>query len=573
MYRWVLIFLGIPLVMFAQEPKPKLVVLVVFDQMRGDYLDKWRPQFGKDGFIRLQTEGAWFTNCHYPYSVTTTGPGHTSMATGTCPDVHGIINNTWYDAKRGASVNCSEDSRYMRIPPLPKKEPEKEPENKDKEKEPASNTPKAYGTPERSLAPTIGDALKAATGGKAKVIGLSFKDRSAVLPTGPKADGAYWLDNEDGMIVTSSFFRDAVHPWVAEFNKSRLAEQWYAKSWTHFRTDVDYKKLSGPDDVVGEGKGSKQGVTFPHLMDGGQKKITKAYYEALYNSPFGNELLLELVKIAIVKEQLGKDDVPDFLSVSFSSNDAVGHTWGPDSQEVLDTTLRSDVLMGQFLKFLDDTVGKGQYVLCVCADHGICPIPEVSAAKGMDARRFNTKQVLAEAELHLRKTFAPQDDLFSRTKWIENTTVPWIYLNHKLIESKMLSAAKVTDELASFLNKQTGVTRTFTKAQFAKDFDRYDTYGRMMKRSYHAERAGDVGVQLRPYWIFGDEKYPTGTTHGAPYTYDTHVPLLVFGTKVQPGSRSELVTPQTIASIFATALGIPAPAKAEFPTPTGLFKP
>lgn len=546
------------------DEKPRLVILIVFDQMRGDYIQKWQPFFGKEGFARLQKEGAWFVNCHYPYAVTTTGAGHTSMSSGTCPDVHGIINNTWYDAKRGAVVNCSEDVRWTRIPPLPKKEVEKKADT-------AAEEPKAYGTPERALAPTFGDALKIATDGKAKVLGLSFKDRSAVLPTGTKADAAYWLDNEDGMFVTSSFFRDAVHPWVSEFNKARGAERWFNKPWTQFLPDFDYAKLLGPDDAPGEGKGSKQGTTFPHAMDGGDKKISKAYYEAVYNSPFGNDLLLEFVKTAIVSEQLGQRAVPDFLSVSFSSNDAVGHVWGPDSHEVFDTTLRSDAMLADFLKFLDEKVGKGKYLLCLCADHGICPIPEVSAAKGMDAHRFHTKRMMAEAELHLRKKFAPTEDIFAKTRWIENTTVPWVYLNHKLIESKKLDVEKVANELADFLNLQPGMMRTFTRNQLASEPDRYDNYGKMMKRSYHPERCGDVGMLLRPYWLFGDEKYPTGTTHGTPYPYDTHVPLLVYGPNVKAGIREERVTPQTIASILATALGINPPAKAEFPTPEGLF--
>ena len=257
-----------------------------------------------------------------------------------------------------------------------------------------TTTKSAQGSPERLLAPTFGEALKNATGGKARVFGLSFKDRSALLPVGPKADGAYWLDHADGMIVTSSFFRDAVHPWVAEFNKLHVADRWYGKTWEHSRSDVDYVKLAGPDLVVGEGKGVRQGVVFPHPMDGGLKRPGKAYYDALYNSPFGNEFLLELVKAGVVAEQLGHHDVPDLLTVSFSSNDSVGHTWGPDSQEVLDTTLRSDRMLANFLHFLDDKVGAGKYLVCVTADHGVCPLPEVSVKEGRDAGRIPAKKLI-----------------------------------------------------------------------------------------------------------------------------------------------------------------------------------
>lgn len=569
--------------LFAAEPeKPRLVVLVVFDQMRGDYLQKWQPHFGKDGFVRLQTEGAWYVNCHYPYAMTLTGPGHSSMLTGCGPDVHGIIGNTWYDRKSGAVVNCSESTRYTRVPPLPKVLPKDElidelkaKEDKEKteeDKTPAKEAEKAYGTPDRMLAPTFGDALKPATKKQGKVVGLSFKDRSAVLPVGPQADAAYWLDNTDGMIVTSSFYRDAVHSWVAELNEKRVPDQWFGKAWQRSRRDLDYAKVIGPDAVTGEGKGSRQGVTFPHPTNGGLKRPGKAYYEAVYNSPYGNEFLLQLVKAAIVAEKLGEDEVPDLLTVSFSSNDAIGHTWGPDSHEVLDVTLQSDRTVANLLAFLDDKVGKGKYLLCLTADHGICPLPEVSAAKGIDARRVPLKRQIAEAELHLRLTYDPDDPLSNRTRYIENVTGHWIWLNHKLIESKKLKVSDVARTLSRFLDRQEGIARTFTRAELDRPADDYDTIGKRMRKTYHPDRCGDVSIVLKPFWLDGDPKTSTGTTHGSPHAYDTHVPLLVFGANVKPGIRREEVVPAAIASIFAKGLGIAPPEKAEYPVPEGLFK-
>ncbi|HKB05258.1 MAG TPA: alkaline phosphatase family protein [Gemmataceae bacterium] len=574
---------------FAAEPeRPRLVVLVVFDQMRGDYLEKWKPLFGSEGFVRMQTEGAWFTNCHYQYAYTVTGPGHASMLTGCGPDVHGIIGNTWYDRASGAVVNCSESDRYGRVPPLPKdlpkdevkeevkakeatekKDPDAEEEKKDDPEKKAPAPKKANGTPDRLLAPTFADALKSATGGKGKAIGLSFKDRSAVLPVGPKADGAYWLDSTDGLIVTSTYFRDTAHPWVAELNKSRIADRWFEKDWSRFVPDLDYVRYSGPDDVAGEGRGSRQGRTFPHRTDGGLKRPGKAYYEALYNSPYGNDFLLELVKTAIVAEKLGQHDVPDLLAVSFSSNDIVGHTWGPDSQEVLDVTLRSDRLMADFLRFLDETVGKGKYLICLTADHGICPIPEVSAKRGLEAKRLSATQVRVAADEYLRSVY---DEPGSKTRWIENATGPWWYLNHKLIESRGLKVADVADTLAGFLGKVDGVQRAFTRADLEVEMDPYDDIGHRVKKSYHPDRCGDVAVVLKPYWFDGNPKFGTGTTHGSPYAYDTHVPLLVFGPNVKPGVRKDEVVPATIASIFAKALGIAPPAKAEYSVPEGLFR-
>jgi predicted AlkP superfamily pyrophosphatase or phosphodiesterase len=573
----------------AEPEKPKLVVLVVFDQMRGDYIAKWKPLFGSDGLVRLQAEGAWFVNCHYPYAITATGPGHSSMLTGCGPDIHGIVGNTWYDRKSGAVVNCSEGTRWQRVPPLPKDLPKDElkPEVKEREAKektakpteetakksdtPAKKEEKAYGTPERLLAPTFGDALKAAFP-RARAFGLSFKDRSAVLPVGSKADGAYWLDSADGMIVTSTFFRDSVHNWVNELNKARIADHWFEKKWEHFLPELDYVKFSGQDQVFGEGKGVRQGVTFPHPTDGGLVRPGKAYYEALYNSPFGNDFLMELVKTAVTAEKLGQHDVPDLLTVSFSSNDIIGHTWGPDSQEVMDVTLRSDRTVAELLHLLDDKVGKGKYLLCLTADHGICPLPEISAKRGLDARRLPVKAILNDAEAYLSTLLDPDAPAGSKTKWISNATGMWIYLNYNAIQAHGLQVPAVARTLADYLARRYGIHRTFTRAELEQTADPYDVIGQRMRKAYHPERSGDVGMVLKPYWLESDPLYPTGTSHGSPFSYDTHVPLLVFGPNVKPGIRKEEVVPASIASIFAKSLGIPPPTKAEYPAPAGLFE-
>ena len=545
--------------------KPRLVVLVVFDQMRGDYLKKWKPLFGQGGFARLQNDGAWYANCHYPYANTQTGPGHASVLSGCSPDRHGIIANNWYDVKAGETVYCAGSPRYQRVPPEPKSE------SKEDGEATATKKPKSWGTPDRLLAPTFGDALKEATGGKAKVFGLSLKDRSALLPVGKKADGAYWLDGPDGLIITSTYYRDRVHPWVEDFNRKRVVDRWFDRTWDRSRADVDYEKAAGPDDVDGEGKGAKQGIAFPHATNGGLKKPGKAYYSALYNSPFGNELLLELAKAAVVAEGLGKDDVPDLLVVSFSSNDAIGHCWGPDSQEVLDVTLRSDRLMADLLKFLDGEVGKGNYVLGLTADHGICPLPEVSASRGKDAERLSPVKLVAAAELHLRQTFDKEVPLAEaiKTRWIESVAPPWIYLNQRLIADRGLKPADVEKCLADWLAKQPGIQRAFTRRDLAGKFGPDDPIGRRMQKSYFPERSGDVAVVIKPFCLLDGSL--TGTNHGTPHPYDTHVPLLVYGPGIRPGTRTEEVPPQALAAIFAHALGIRPPATAEAKVPEGLF--
>lgn len=551
-------------------PRVKLAVLVVFDQLRGDFLQKWKPLFGKDGFARLQNDGAWFTACHYPYGTTTTGPGHASMLTGTCPDRHGIVNNGWYE--QGLSVYCAGSKRYEIVPP-PMTRP---------------TTARDAGTPDRLLAETVADVLKA-THPQAKVFGLSLKDRSAILPTGKRPDGAYWFD---GRFVTSTYYTDRVHPWVEEFNNSKVADKWFGKEWTRLRADVDYEKWAGPDEVTGEGKGVQvmgargwaQGITFPHPNTGGRDKPGKEYYEALANSPFGNELLLEFAKTCITAEKLGADDVPDLLVVSFSSNDLVGHTWGPDSQEVLDTTLRSDAQMAELLAFLDEKVGKGQYLVGVTADHGICPLVEVSRAKGIDAKRVDPRALQTAVQNHLTSKFTPPVNPTlaavagsmavegaKRPSWVQAASLPWLYFNPKLATAAGTTRELLAKSAVEFLRTHPDIARAFSRADLEGEFPEADVLGRRVKRSYHPERCGDVYVVLKQ-WYLPSSAIATGTTHGAPYDYDTHVPLLLYGPGIAGGTRDEATTPQALAAVFAKWLGVPNPDQAEFPMPATLEK-
>lgn len=562
------------------KAKVKLAVLVVFDQMRGDYLEKRRPLFGKDGFARIQNDGVTFTNCHYPYGTTTTGPGHASMLSGTCGNRHGIVNNNWYE--HGQSMYCAGSTRYQFVPgPTPKNG--------------------TVGNPDRMLAETVADVLKAAHPA-AKVFGLSLKDRSAILPTGKRPDGAYWFT---GKFVTSTYYDDKVHPWVEAFNASKAADKWFGKDWTHFRTDLDYEKWSGPDAGAGEGKGVQvtakddpakgwcQGVSFPHPNTGGKDKPNSKYYESLANSPFGNELVLEFAKTCVTAEHLGADDVPDLLVVSFSSNDLIGHTWGPDSQEVLDVTLRSDALMADFLAFLDEKVGKGQYLLGITADHGVCPLPEVSRAKGLDAKRVDPKELQKMIEDHLTKAFGAagagakdadepkkadaadgEDDTDATNKskkpaWVDVVSYPWVYLNPKVVSAAGKTRAEVAKAAAEALAKHPYVHRTFTRAQLEAGFPADDAFGNRVKRSYHPDRCGDLCIVLKE-WCLPSTQLGTGTTHGTPYPYDTHAPLLFIGPGVSGGAKDEATTPQAAAAVFAKWLGVRNPNKAEFPVPKAL---
>lgn len=563
-----LVVLASTLGCFRAPPPPqvrpvKLAVVVVFDQLRGDYLERWRPLFVPDGFKRLMNEGAWFANCHYPYANTVTGAGHASILTGTSPYRHGIVANEWY--QDGADAYCASTPRYDFVPPKKVDPPKLEvPKLEDVAK---AIKKKTYaGNPTRMLSPTVADSLKEATGGRAKIYGLSMKDRSAVLPLGFSGGEAYWFENR---FVTSTYYRETLPKWVQEFNASGTADRWFDQIWDRSRPDVDYVRYAGPDDVEGEGSPR----TFPHAMSNGEKKPGSKYHNAVYTSPFGNDLLAEFTKTCVNVEKLGTHPDADLLVVSFSSNDAVGHAWGPDSQEVLDITLRSDVLMADLLKFLDAKVGPGNYSVVLTADHGVCPLPEVAAAKGLDAKRVAPAVLVRGAETFLQAAFGKaaegEPEAGKALQWLEAVDPPFVYLNTRLIEAKKLDRETVSKALADWLLTQDGIARTFTRGQLGGDVPATDEIGQMVKRGFRPDRCGDVVVVLKPYHFYSTG---TGTTHGSPYPYDTHVPLLAYGPGIPGGRRTELVTPQHAAPITAALLGIAPPKDCDYKLPETLYR-
>lgn len=539
-----------------QQPKkderPRLVVLVVLDQFRGDFLQRWEKLYGKGGFKRLTGEGAWFTNCHYDYAYTVTAAGHATMATGCGPDRHGIVGNEWYDRGTRAVITSVQSERYLPVPPPP---PPKEKEDR-----------LLGAAPSRRLQPSVADALKEASKGKCRVVAISIKDRSAILLAGLLADACYWFLSETGNFVTSTFYRDAPHAWVNDFNRARHADQWFGKDWTRLRADLDYTRYSGPDDGPGESKAYDQGVTFPHATTGGLKQPGRKFYDAVTCSPYGNDLLWSFARRAIDAEKLGQDDHPDLLCVSFSSNDLVGHAWGPDSHEVLDMTLRTDALIKDMLEHLDAKVGKGRYSLVLCADHGICPTPEVAKARGLDSGRIPPATVEKLAEAYLVKQFGKP----STASWIEKFHSPWFYFDRRAVEASKIPPANIEKALAKWLPTLPGIQAAYTRDQLGQGPMKDDPLGEMVRRSNYAGRSGDVTAVPRPFWMFS--KYDNGTTHGAPYLYDTHVPLLVYGPGVPAGAFDKAVSPKAVAPILAHLLGVRPPAGAEAVLPKGLRK-
>jgi arylsulfatase A-like enzyme len=518
---------------FEPTQGPKLAVVLVFDQLRGDYLAKWQPLFGEGGLKRLQTEGAWFTNCHYPYSETLTAPGHASLLTGCNPNEHGIIANEWYDRKTHQAVTSVTTDR------------------------------KAPG-PWRRRQPTVGDVLLTHTGKRSKIASLSIKDRSAILLAAFYAQICYWLSG--GTFTTSSHYPEGPHRWVTQYNSSKKIHSWLGQPWNRLRPNLAYEKFSGPDDVDFEGNGYDQGRTFPHPTPN---------VNAVENSPFGNEVLLDLAKTAIDAEKLGQRGVPDLLCLSFSSNDLVGHCYGPDSQEVLDVTLRTDLIIKEILDFLDDRVGKGNYVVALSADHGICPIPAVAQLQGNKEAGYVPPTLLtSETEAFLNKTFAHGEKL----KWFDNSELRShsIYLNQAVLKERNLEPARVEKALADWLVQQPGVEAAFTRTQLNVDQTLDDPLAERARLSFHPDCSGDVVVILKKYHLMmprplAQKTKSYATTHGSPHPYDTHVPLLIMGPGIQPGTYDQLVAPQAMAALLSRVLGIPAPKGARYFPPATVY--
>jgi len=383
---------------------------------------------------------------------------------------------------------------------------------------------------------------------------------------GQKPDAAYCFDTRDGLFHTGTYYRDQVHPWVAEFNGTKPADKWFDAKWERLRGDLDYAKITGnPDDAPGEGFGlNGQGRVFPHAYNAKLPAPAKAFYEAVECSPAGNEMLLELVKKAVVAEKLGQGESRDLLCVSFSSNDLVGHSYGPDSWEVLDITLRTDKVVADLLTFLDTTVGKDKYTLVLSADHGICPLPEQKRFE--TAKRLPITEVYAPLAVALDAAFKTTPG--GPTQWFETTDPrdldrvwPWIYLNHTAIKARGLKLQDVAATVRDWLTQEAYIETAFTSSQLETELFPPDSFGNKAKLAYLAERCGDVIAIPKPGVLITG--YATGTSHGSPQPYDTHVPVLAVGATVPAlGKQAERKSSLIVAPMLAKGLGIDPPAKA-----------
>jgi len=517
------------------EAGGRLVVVVVFDQFRGDYLTRWSKLFGPDGFEKLKADGVWYSDAHIPYAVTTTGPGHASIATGLTPSVHGVVDNAWFDRTSAKPVYCATGVRsYDRVPSL------------------GGPDPAAGGgqSPDRLLVGGVGEALVAENRGR--VFSLALKDRSAVILGGKSPTGAYWFDSGTGQFATSGFYRDRLPPWAEAFNAGKPAARLAGAEWNRLLDPAVYEATAGPDAGAGEGTAN----LFPHRAPADAKT-----YDALVASPAGNDLLWEFAQAAIDAEGLGQRGGTDLLLLGFSANDLVGHAYGPDSHEVLDVTLRSDRLVADLVAKLAAKLGADRLSVIVTADHGICPVPERARAAHPEAQRFDPAAVYAPLNAVLDARFGAGD---APATWVERIDYPWLTLNARQIASRGLDPAAVERVAAEWAANRPEVALAAFPRSLLAGPTLAEPFARAAQLSFHPDRCGDVFLLTVPY-TYPSGKLASGTTHGSPHAYDTHVPVVAFGVNVPKlGERGGRVSSLLVAPIVAHCLGLdPLPGRPE----------
>lgn len=486
----------------AGDPAIRLVLLIAVDQFRPDYLTRFGEPTG--GLRTLLTRGASFTDAHLEHAITVTAVGHSTMLSGATPSVSGIIDNTWYERTSKTNVESITDEAARIV---------------------GVEAGGGVGaSPRRLLVSTLGDQLKLASGASPgapeapRVIGISLKDRSAILPAGHAADGAYFF--RAGRFVTSTYYRETLPAWVEEVNARRLPESYAGKRW-------DF-----------------EGGSHAYPTEPGAPLNT-----AVTASPAGNELVLAMAKAALEHEQLGRRGVTDVLTVSFSSNDSVGHTYGPDSPEVRDITRQTDRQLEELLAEVERRVGLARTLVAFTTDHGVAPTPEAAAALRIPSGRFKLPALTAAIDAAL-------DARFGEGTWIERASLPHVYLDHAVLTSRGIDASAVRAVAAEAAGRVAHVARVYTRDAVLSGQVPDDLISQRVTRGYHRDRSGDLHVVLEPFWMAAG----TGSTHGTPYSYDAHIPLIIMGPGVEPGQYHQRVALNDLAPTLAVLLGVEPPS-------------
>jgi len=501
--------------------RPRLVVGIMVDQMRWDYLYRFYDRYGAGGLKRMMGEGFSCENTMIPYAQTVTAAGHTCVYTGSVPAIHGIMGNEWFDRSLGHSVYCTEDESVSTIGGSEKAAPQ---------------------SPHNLWTTTICDELKLATNFRSKVIGIAIKDRGGILPAGHAADAAYWYDAPSGNWVTSTYYMKELPGWVTSFNQRKVVDSFYRFNWNTLYPRNTYVQ-SDKDDVPYEGKfGHETKPVFPHEFS----SFIGKNYIPIASSPYGNTLTLAFAKTAVTAEGMGKDEITDFLAVSLSSPDYIGHQFGPNSIEEEDTYLRMDKDIESFLSFLDARVGKGNYTVFLTADHAVAHVPEFLLEHKIPAGRSSYSLAGLQTEL---------ENKFGIKNLVQNSSNYQIYLDDKKMDSAGADKEPIKKFIINWLNKNDNILIAFDTEEIS-EVNLPQEVKDMFINGYNTKLGGDIQVVLKPAFLGGGR---TGTSHGTWYPYDSHIPLLWMGWGIKKGSSTRTCHMTDIAPTLAALLHIQMP--------------
>jgi predicted AlkP superfamily pyrophosphatase or phosphodiesterase len=511
----------------ATDAKPKLVVGIMVDQMRWDYVNKFKPFFKtQNGFLKLMNQGASCNNNLIPYIPTVTACGHTAVYTGSTPAIHGITGNSWYDNIQQKMIYCVEDNSVQAVG--------------------IENSSAGKMSPLNVWTTTIGDELKLATNFKSKVYGISLKDRGAIIPAGHSADGAYWYDSKSGNFISSTYYGKSLPTWLTNYNNAKKVDSFYKLGWSLSLPTSVYEANCDTDQNEYESSPfGKDAKGFPYNLN---QYIGKDYGKVA-NTPYGNNLVLDVATKTLINEKMGLDDITDLLAVSFSSPDYIGHAFGPNSWETLDGYIKLDEILAQFFTILDQQVGKDNYTVFLTADHAVAPIPGYAQKNKIPAGTISDDGIKTElGKMLSSKGLNP--------KLISAITEFNIYFNHNLMDSLQVNQDKLTALITNYLEQKSNIIQV-VESRKAAIAPLPQSIRERIVNGYNPQRSGDLIFITKSGVVGGGN---TGTGHGVFYNYDAHIPLLFYGKGIKKGQVNNVNYMTDIAPTITTLLGIQMPS-------------
>jgi len=530
-----LVFASFTLPLFADAPPlPKLTVFVIVDQLRGDMLPRIHERLGEGGFRRFLDNGVFYANAEYRHSTTFTAVGHASLVTGGNAPEHGIVGNQWYDQESGKRVYCVEDSEHHYLD--------------------AETPPEAGTSPRNLISSTICDELVMETGFKGKAFTVALKDRSAILCGGRLAK-TFWFDKGSGKFISSTFYYDALPNWVKAWNETEPSKAFRGATWDLMQPRENYI-FGNQDDRADEMDYKALGKTFPHALSQVPPEFLNT---ALYFTPFGDRMTLGFARRLIEEEGLGKDEYPDLLVCGMSTQDYIGHTYGPNSLEAEDNLLQLDAALSSFFAYAEEKIGHDQILFVLSSDHGIHEIPEYMSALGYPGGRIVPQEMLAFAEKALQEKYATTESFLSG---FEN---PCLYLNLDTLRILGLDLGEVEGALAVAMRSYPGIAIAVAASDIAENRLPNSPYMEKISRSFYPARSGNVFIVEKPFWYLYSDASKYAAMHGSPYAYDTHVPVAFSGMGIKPQWVWNSVAPESLAPTLAAFMRVKRPSASTAP--------